>query len=79
MSTVAVAGDGVALLYAAIILMVLSWITVSMRVAVRVWRKVLGMDDYLMVIGLVCISSLYDEVGVADSVRFFSPSRLVSA
>ena len=54
MSSVAVAGDGVALLYAAIILLVLTWTTVSMRVCVRVWRKVLGMDDYLMVAGLVC-------------------------
>lgn len=54
MSSVAVAGDGVALLYAAIILLVLAWITVSMRVCVRIWRKVLGMDDYLMVVGLVC-------------------------
>lgn len=55
-STVAVAGDGVALLYAAIILLTLTWITVSMRVCVRIWRKVLGMDDFLMVVGLVCIS-----------------------
>ncbi|KAF3043681.1 hypothetical protein E8E12_006435 [Didymella heteroderae] len=56
MSTVAVAGDGIALLYAAIILLVLTWVTVSMRVCVRVWRKVLGMDDYLMVVGLVLFS-----------------------
>ena len=55
-STVEVAGDGVALLYAAIILLTLTWITVSMRVCVRIWRKVLGMDDFLMVVGLVCIS-----------------------
>lgn len=54
MGTVSVAGDGVALLYCAIILLVLSWITVSLRVCVRVWRKVLGMDDFLMMIGLVC-------------------------
>lgn len=53
MSTVAVGGDGVALLYAAIILLVLTWITVSMRVCVRLWRKVLGADDYLMIVGLV--------------------------
>ena len=57
-STVAVAGDGVALLYAAIILLTLTWITVFMRVCVRIWRKVLGMDDFLMVVGLVCISQL---------------------
>lgn len=53
--TVAVAGDGVQLFYAAIILLVLTWITVSMRVCVRLWRKVLGMDDYLMIAGLVSI------------------------
>jgi hypothetical protein len=40
MTTVAVAGDGVALLYCAIILLVLSWITFLMRVGVRLWRKV---------------------------------------
>ena len=40
MTTVAVGGDGVALLYCAIILLVLSWVTFSMRVGVRVWRKV---------------------------------------
>ncbi|XPS77413.1 hypothetical protein M3J09_009439 [Ascochyta lentis] len=54
--TVPVGGDGTALLYASIILLVLSWITVSMRVCVRVWRKILGMDDYLMLIGLVLFS-----------------------
>lgn len=53
--TVAVAGDGVALLYISIILLVLTWITVVTRVCVRAWRKVLGMDDYLMVVGLVSI------------------------
>ncbi|KAF1925215.1 uncharacterized protein M421DRAFT_424012 [Didymella exigua CBS 183.55] len=56
MSTVAVSGDGVALLYAAIILLLLTWITVSIRLGVRVWRKVLGMDDYLMLVGLVLFS-----------------------
>jgi hypothetical protein len=58
MSTIPVAGDGVPLLYAAIILLVLSWITVSMRVCVRIWRKVLGLDDYLMGVGLVSVSEL---------------------
>lgn len=55
MSTIPVAGDGVPLLYAAIILLVLSWVTVSMRVCVRIWRKVLGLDDYLMGVGLVSV------------------------
>lgn len=53
MSTVAVAGDGVELFFAAIILLVLTWITVLMRIGVRVWRKVFGADDYLMVAGQV--------------------------
>jgi hypothetical protein len=53
MGTVDVAGDGVTLLYGAIILLVLSWIVFSLRVGVRVWRKAWGMDDYLMSIGIV--------------------------
>ncbi len=57
-NTVAVAGDGVELLHAAIILLALTWVTVSIRVCVRLWRKVLGMDDYLMVVGLVCLHSI---------------------
>lgn len=58
-TTIPVAGDGVPLLYAAIILLVLSWITVSMRVCVRIWRKVLGLDDYLMGVGLVSVLELF--------------------
>lgn len=53
MTTIEVAGDGVALLYCAIILLVLSWLIFSMRVGVRVWRKAWGMDDYLMLAGIV--------------------------
>ncbi|PSN59575.1 hypothetical protein BS50DRAFT_614559 [Corynespora cassiicola Philippines] len=56
MGTVAVAGDGVALLYGAIILLTLSWVVFTMRVGVRVWRKAFGMDDYLMVVGIVLFS-----------------------
>jgi hypothetical protein len=55
MTTVAVAGDGVALLYCAIVLLVLSWITFFLRVGVRVWRKAWGMDDYLMLLGIVSL------------------------
>jgi hypothetical protein len=55
MGTVAVGGDGVALLYCAIILLVLTWITFFMRVGVRVWRKAFGMDDYFMLVGIVSI------------------------
>lgn len=71
-STVAVAGDGVALFYAAIILLVLTWITVSMRVCVRVWRKVLGMDDYLMVAGLVSNLPALHIAHRTDTHRFCS-------
>lgn len=61
MSTVEVAGDGVALLDGAIVLLILSWITFSMRVGVRVWRKAWGMDDWFMFIGIVS-SSLTSQV-----------------
>lgn len=44
-----------ALLYASIILLVLTWMTVLMRVCVRIWRRVLGMDDYLIILGLVSV------------------------
>ncbi|PVI01153.1 hypothetical protein DM02DRAFT_613898 [Periconia macrospinosa] len=56
MGTVEVAGDGVALLYGAIILLVLSWIIFSMRIGVRMWRKALGTDDYLMFFGIILFS-----------------------
>ncbi|KAH7397129.1 hypothetical protein BKA66DRAFT_408557 [Pyrenochaeta sp. MPI-SDFR-AT-0127] len=56
MITVEVAGDGVALLYGAIILLVLSWIVFSMRVGVRVWRKAFGTDDYFMLAGIILFS-----------------------
>jgi hypothetical protein len=47
------AGDGVALLYTSIVLLTLSWAVFVPRVGVRVWRKALGLDDYLMFCGLV--------------------------
>jgi hypothetical protein len=53
MTTVEVARDGVALLYCAIILLVLSWVVFSMRIGVRIWRKAWGMDDYFMFVGIV--------------------------
>ncbi|KAH6611915.1 hypothetical protein C7974DRAFT_87346 [Boeremia exigua] len=53
MATVEVAGDGVALLYAAIVLLIITWITVFLRICVRVGRKVFGADDYLMVAGQI--------------------------
>ncbi|KAF2642228.1 hypothetical protein P280DRAFT_297048 [Massarina eburnea CBS 473.64] len=54
--TVDVAGDGVPLLYGAIVLLALSWITFLMRVGVRVWRKAWGMDDYFMLLGILLFS-----------------------
>jgi hypothetical protein len=57
-TTVAVAGDGVALWYGAIVLLVLSWITFTMRMGVRVWRKAFGWDDGFMLIGIVCVQDL---------------------
>lgn len=56
MTTVEPAGDGVALLYGAIILLVLSWIVFCMRVGVRIWRKAFGMDDYFMLAGIILFS-----------------------
>jgi len=54
-ATIEVAGDGVALLYGAIVLLVLSWIVFSLRVTVRVWRKAFGLDDYIMLAGIVSL------------------------
>jgi hypothetical protein len=56
-ATVPVAGDGVPLLYAAIVLLVLSWTVYCMRVGVRVWRKAFGLDDIMMLIGIVSCST----------------------
>jgi hypothetical protein len=56
-ATVAVAGDGVALLYAAIVLLVLSWTIYCMRVGVRVWRKAFGLDDIIMFVGMVSFTT----------------------
>ncbi|EED21068.1 conserved hypothetical protein [Talaromyces stipitatus ATCC 10500] len=47
------AGDGVSLLYTSIILLTFSWVVFAARVGVRVWRKALGLDDYLMLFGLL--------------------------
>ncbi|KAH9863703.1 hypothetical protein J1614_009635 [Plenodomus biglobosus] len=55
-ATIEVAGDGVALLYGAIILLVLSWLVFCMRVGVRVWRKAFGLDDHLMFVGILLFS-----------------------
>ncbi|PNP45070.1 hypothetical protein TGAM01_v206827 [Trichoderma gamsii] len=47
------AGDGVQLLYASIVLLVLTWLTFILRMSVRVWRNASGWDDILMFIGLL--------------------------
>ncbi|KAF4960302.1 hypothetical protein FSARC_10499 [Fusarium sarcochroum] len=48
-----VAGDGVSLLYVAIVMLTLSWIFASARLAVRRWKRNLGLDDWLMCAGLI--------------------------
>lgn len=53
MGTVQPGGDGVALLYSSILLLALSWVTFITRVATRIWRKALGLDDWLMFAGLL--------------------------
>jgi hypothetical protein len=49
------AGDGVPLFYAAVVLLALSWFTFIARATVRIWRKTLGLDDWLMFLGLVSV------------------------
>ncbi|KAL3607046.1 hypothetical protein FPOAC2_02020 [Fusarium poae] len=48
-----VAGDGVALLWATIAMLSLSWIFAILRLGVRKWRKNIGLDDGLMFAGLI--------------------------
>jgi len=64
MITVKVAGDGLTFLYGTIIFLVMSWVVIIMRVGVRLWRKALWMDDYIMCIGLACFS-VTASLGVA--------------
>ena len=47
-------GEGVVLLPLTIALLSFAWVTVIARLAVRRWKKMLGLDDWLMCIGLVC-------------------------
>ncbi|KUI64224.1 hypothetical protein VM1G_11005 [Cytospora mali] len=51
-------GDGLTLLYVTAVMGILSWITVLSRLAVRRWLKpeAMGLDDYLMCIGLILYS-----------------------
>ncbi|ESZ93820.1 hypothetical protein SBOR_5815 [Sclerotinia borealis F-4128] len=48
-----IAGDGVALFWTTIMLLALCWMTFSLRAAVRIWRKIWGLDDTVMAIGLL--------------------------
>lgn len=69
---VPVAGDGVALLYCAFVLLVLTSIIFGLRIGVRVWRKTWGTDDYLMSIGVVGKRFMFQDRGLmclADYVR----------
>ncbi|KAH8701912.1 hypothetical protein BGW36DRAFT_356056 [Talaromyces proteolyticus] len=50
------AGDGVPLFYTSIILLALGWFVYVLRVGVRIWRKALGVDDMLMLMGLLLYS-----------------------
>lgn len=52
-----VAGDGVPLLYLTIVMLSLSWVTLVTRLGVRRWKKILGLDDWLMCVGLVCVAN----------------------
>lgn len=47
-------GIGVTLLIISIIMLVLSCVTLALRLSVRTWTKQMGSDDYLMIVGLVC-------------------------
>jgi hypothetical protein len=79
MATVEIAGDGIALYYGAIVLLVLSWMVFPMRVGVRIWRKAWGMDDYFMLVGIV--RKPQSSVAEGDNAhtyvsRSYSPSLL---
>lgn len=51
-----VAGDGVALLYACIIMLTLAWVFAMLRLGVRKWKNNFGLDDWLMFAGLALYS-----------------------
>ncbi|PQE34083.1 cation-transporting atpase 4 protein [Rutstroemia sp. NJR-2017a WRK4] len=46
-------GDAVALLYTSILLLVISWLVFIARAGVRRWKKIWGVDDIVMFIGLL--------------------------
>lgn len=55
-NTLTPAGDGHTLLVICIVMLILGWTTVATRLYVRCKHKTLGIDDWLMVAGLVCSS-----------------------
>lgn len=56
-----VAGEGVPLLWITIVMLTLSWIFLSARLGVRKWKDNLGLDDWLMFGGLVCIQGEFED------------------
>jgi hypothetical protein len=56
-----VAGEGVPLLWITIVMLILSWIFLSARLGVRKWKNNLGLDDWLMFGGLVCILMDFED------------------
>lgn len=53
MNTVKPAGDGLTLYIVTVVMLVLSWVTVVARIWIRRMIKQFGLDDALMVFGLV--------------------------
>ena len=53
MHSVTPAGDGLILYIVTVVMIVLGWTTVITRTIVRQWIKQFGLDDALMVVGLV--------------------------
>ncbi|KAK7414011.1 hypothetical protein QQX98_007122 [Neonectria punicea] len=51
-----VAAEGVPLFWLTILVLAISWIIVVARLGVRHWKKNLGLDDWLMVAGLILYS-----------------------
>lgn len=50
-------GDGTHLFWTSILLLAICWLTFITRVGVRIWRKALGSDDFLMGVGLVRVQA----------------------
>lgn len=59
--TIKPTGLAATLLTVAVVMLVSAWVAVIARVCVRRWIKGLGMDDYLMCIGLVRPFARFDS------------------